>query len=317
MKKFIPLILFLFYPNFSYGKKTNLNRVTSEFQENIENKADLDNDIRNYIKNSEQNIGSGSVYEVFSPTEIRISNSDAEEMGRAERLKMEYFNKFEIDYSRPGVKKHQQDIDEIVKLTHSKIGKILEFLRKNGIDCKEFLQKKNEDKPFLTDIEKIPSKEVDYKPHFCEHLESKYNCLSSLSIRCEKKGMKWEEWEAKSIKISGPELLASSGYGFFYAHHVADSVFERKLFSPSSREYKWVRFSSVPAMKHYLADRFKARPESFSDDMTFSWEGGIYHLEGKNYAWRFYNINYKYRDGEEICEKWSDEIWQDYCSFGS
>ena len=42
-------------------------------------------------------------------------------------------------------------------------------------------------------------------------------------------------------------------------------------------------------------------------------EGAINHIEGNGYNWERFRIRYQYRDGEEICEQWS-EVWTERCN---
>ncbi|MGV2432079.1 MAG UNVERIFIED_CONTAM: hypothetical protein LVQ98_01445 [Rickettsiaceae bacterium] len=44
-----------------------------------------------------------------------------ENLGREERIKQNYMNEFEIDYTKPGAIKHKQDIETIVTSTEKEL----------------------------------------------------------------------------------------------------------------------------------------------------------------------------------------------------
>lgn len=318
--KFLYLILLILVSKNLSAQSTNINKTNNEFADNIQGKENLDSEIYSIIESTKSSIGSGDVYEIFSPETIEINYDNIEPQGKEARSseKLEHFNLLEVDYTKSGAIKHKQDIDEIVLQTNSRFTDLAELLRKNGIDCDNIKDYKEEMlSPFYIETKQIPNKEVKYKPNFCEQLKNSYNCFFSLRLNCLEKGVEWQEWQSRTITIPGHELV-SSGYGLLYSHYVARNTFEHKLISPSSQEAKYngVTFNSIPQMKLYLQNKLQSRKGSISNDMIFGWYGGIYPLGGKDYAWRNYTINYKYRDGDDICKKWSDEIWEESCSFG-
>ncbi len=38
-----------------------------------------------------------------------------------------------------------------------------------------------------------------------------------------------------------------------------------------------------------------------------------HNIQKKHYAWGSYNVWYRFRAGEAICLKWSDERWEERC----
>lgn len=311
--------LIIFIASTALAHTTNRNIVNSEFVDHISDKSSLDSEIRSNVHNATSSIGSGAAFEVFNPQEIDISHESLEDRGQVERAKQNHFDLLEVDYSKAGAKKHHQEVKELVSETAAKFKSLSDLLRKVGIDCNSIkTYNKFDTSPFQIDTKLDKVKEVEYKPNFCEQLQNTYNCISSLRIHCLQKAVDWHEWEQRSITIPGSELYHTASY-LFYSHYVAKKTFEQKLISPISFEAKRCRvnFNSIPQMKSYLEKRFQYRKGSISNDMVFSWHGGTIPLGGKKYLWRNYVINYKYRNGNDICEKWSDEVWQESCPFSA
>lgn len=311
------LVLLILAPGATFADFTNRNKISSEFTDHISGEAAWKLDINKAKSNKDPAIAE----QVFSPSSnddlANMESSEIESSGIQKRNELEYFNLLEVDYSRPGAKAHQKDVESIVSRTNKKLKDLTEFLRRNGIDCEPIKRSVEIKSPLLIDSEKVPNKEVEYKPHFCEQLLNKYSCSEQLKIHCEKRGVLWQDWQSRTLKVPGRELMAS-GHNIFYSHHVADSIFEMKLFSSNSPAsgFRRISFNSVPGMKLYLAARLKCKVGNIGDDMNFSWEDGVYHLKGKEYVWNTYIIHYQYREGTDICEKWSNEKWEESCSFG-
>mgnify|MGYP000477348393 FL=1 len=316
------MIFISFISHSPQAMDTNLNKISGEFDQYIMGRRELESGIESQITDFRKTPVKPTAIEILEPKrDSALENIDAhslEEKGRGRRHEkdMSYFSNLNPDISLPGAKKHIKDIGLIISKTKAKLKSLTAFLRKNGIDCKHEKQEKFSDleSNFYLDIENIPSKEVEYKKELCEQKKNQYNCRSALQIHCEEKSKKWGPWQEKNISISGDELLKS--HGFFYPHYVARKTFELKLFSKSSYRRKGgVRFDSVPAMKAFLVDKLGLDKDNFDDNMGFSWDGGIHQVGHKLYVWARYHISYRYRDGTNICKKWSKEYWEESCSF--
>ncbi len=311
--------------------KTNRNEVTREFDE-IQNRSSFEANNNALREDASRNVGGGAMAEVFSPNEALVGDLKGIDDMSLESRGLEakgsetndYFreNNFETDYTRPGAMAHKRDVDEIVALTESKLAKLTEVLRRNGIDCEPKDEKTKEiEDPYYIEIETSQHKEVEYDPHFCEFPRNIYSCNDVMTIHCEKPNKKWDEWKTTTVKIQGRELLAACPSAL-YSDHVADRIFEMKLFSSNSR--RWgprgmfgPPHNSVPHLKPFLAKKHnitRGRIFDISDNMTVWQEGGVFPLGGKGHAWNTYGITYSYREGDDICDKWSEPRWDERCS---
>jgi hypothetical protein len=179
--------------------KTNKNKMTTEFEDHIADKKDLDvniealRDIGTSAANSSPDFGnflstddSGKVFSGAS----RLGNIDEnslESEGRKERYATDnaYFDDFETDYTRPGAARHKKDAEDIVSATEIHIEKLTETLRKNGIDCKEVKNKPDIKDPYYIEIEKEEVGDTEYDQKFCEYLRNVYSCSNDLVVKCE------------------------------------------------------------------------------------------------------------------------------------
>ena len=141
--------------------------------------------------------------------------------------------------------------------------------------------------------------------------------------------MKWGEWQSKQLDVDGGELIKFSAQRhMFNIDHVASKCFEYKLFSTDSKPMELFKKqcdpnpSTIPHMREFLAARHKATIDNIGMEMSFSWYGGIFSIDGwtyagrvlgsKDYAWAHYIINYKYRDGNPACFEWHED-WNESC----
>lgn len=177
--------------------RTNLNEVSREFEEHIENKALLDSKVEGLRASGIEGIetadpssilgaGEGSKVSSEASRLSRIGEYDLEDAGRRERSnpKNSYFNNFETDYSKPGALMHKRDVEEIVSSTNRKLGELTRTLRDLGIDCREEAKSAEIKDPYLIDIERSESKEIEYDQKFCEQPRNSYSCVEKLSTRC-------------------------------------------------------------------------------------------------------------------------------------
>lgn len=179
--------------------KTNKNTMTTEFEDHISNKKDLDVSIEGL-----RDIGTSAAecspnFDNFLSTDDsgkvsvganRLSNVDEnslESEGRKERYSTDnaYFDDFEIDYSRPGAMAHKEDAEKIVNATENQLEKLTEALRQNGIDCTEVKNKPEIKDPYYIEMEKEEVKDTEYDQRFCEYLRNIYSCSNDLVVRCE------------------------------------------------------------------------------------------------------------------------------------
>lgn len=180
--------------------RTNLNEVSGEFEEHIENKALLDSNVEDlksrgisgievadpsYILGAED----GSKVSSESSRLSSISEYDLEDAGRRERAnpKNSYFDDFETDYTKPGASMHKKDAEEIISATNIKLGELTRALKDIGIDCREVSKDRDIKDPYLIELEREEVKEVDYDKTLCEQVKNNYSCTSSFKATCRHK----------------------------------------------------------------------------------------------------------------------------------
>lgn len=180
--------------------RTNLNEVSREFEEHIENKALLDSKVEGLRASGIEGIetadpssilgaGEGSKVSSEASRLSRIGEYDLEDAGRRERSnpKNSYFDNFETDYSKPGARMHKRDVEEIVSATNRKIGELTRTLKDIGIDCRESAKDRDIKDPYLIELEREEIKEVDYDKQQCEQVKNNYSCTSNLKATCRHK----------------------------------------------------------------------------------------------------------------------------------
>ena len=174
--------------------ETNINKVTTEFQDNIDSYSDFEKEVAQMRETAASNAGGFEAQTLLGAKEAEAASQhlqgigahSLEARGRDERAKKEndYFDEFETDYTRPGALAHKKDAKEIADASDKVITQITASLRKEGIDCKEELKKPDLKDPFYIETEKQNAKEVEYVPSYCEFLRNRYSCTDELETRC-------------------------------------------------------------------------------------------------------------------------------------
>lgn len=180
--------------------RTNLNEVSGEFEEHIENKAILDGNVEDLRSKGVSSVEAADLNSILgaedkskvSSESSRLSNIseyDLEDAGRSERAnpKNSYFDDFETDYTKPGASMHKKDAEEIISATNIKLGELTRALKDIGIDCREASKERDIKDPYLIELEREEIKEVDYDKKLCEQVKNNYSCTSSFKATCRHK----------------------------------------------------------------------------------------------------------------------------------
>ena len=300
--------------------KTNKNEVTREFEQHIPDKAALDVKIE-ALKNSGIDASkAGNTSDLLSLEDAKklgseqsrlsgISENNLESEGRSTRYSKDnaYFDEFETDYTRPGAMAHLKDAEEIADATEKKLGELTAFLRNElKIDCQEVAKASELKDPYYIEIEREQTKEVEYDPKFCEYPRTTYGCADNMTMTCEKRNwsVPWEPGE-KTIDFTIGEILNK---GWYY------SVFWKK-------ERNGIHMGGDShAVRAEIAKKLKVKIGHIHENIHINARGNgspSYEVWDEHFAWGSYTVRYRYRGGEETCDKWSNERWDETCNLTS
>lgn len=307
--------------------KTNKNKITTEFEDHIIGKKDLDISVE-----SLRNIGTSAAesapkFDDFLNSDDRakvseeqgrlsgIGENSLESEGRKERYSTDnaYFDDFETDYSRPGAMAHKKDAEDIASGTEKHFEKLTETLRKNGIDCKEVKNKPDIKDPYYIEIEKEEVKDTEYDPKFCEHLRTTYSCADTMTMTCLKRNwsIQWKDVGAEGTRTMDIDLGTIMSRGWWYPIFWKDDRTGIHM-----RGDPWVQ----KEVREEIAKRLKIKVGHIYEDIHISARGNgrpSYEVWDEHFAWGSYTVRYRYRGGEETCDKWSEERWDETCGLTS
>jgi hypothetical protein len=321
--------------------QTQLNERTDLFQKSVDNLPSLEKSLEEKNQATISAMGDGktsmpqglSSITKQSKSELEnesgklesIHENDLNNIGRDEMIKKNILNELYPDYSRPLNKQYMKDAKALSEGQNKLLASLLAKLKAIGVDCKTIKGDAKHEPEYFIKINTTNHKDTIYNQTFCEELRDKYHCNDEVALKCSKRGMKWSEWQDKQIRVPGGELI-KSGKAVFWVDHTGKKCFEYKL-SVQGRK-SWFGQSQpdlyvVNQMREFLATKHKGSTiDNISTDMFSWWEGGLFSISGwsycgrvlgsKDYAWSTYVINYKYRDGHEICEQWSED-WTERC----
>lgn len=255
-----------------------------------------------------------------------IQEHDLDKRGRDEIIKNNIINDLYPDYSRPLNKQHLEDAKTIAEGQNQLLANLLAVLKKEvGIDCKTVKGDKRHEPEYYLQLKATAHKDKVYTQVFCEELRNQYSCRDEVNLTCKKEGIQWGEWQNKEIHVPGAELF-NFGKPVFWIDHTAKRCFEYKLVVGKSYSIfgeKSPEPAVVQGVREFLVTKHPGSTiENISDEMSSSWYGGIFSIDGwqyggrtlgyKDHAWSTYVINYKYRDGSKVCLEWSED-WQERC----
>jgi len=329
--------------------QVNVNEQTSLFEDSLEGadqdwgslQEKLEQGKRSALSDieSKKNLGS-----ITSKSEGELKNSaaslssidaiDLNSRGSEEFAKGTLMQDIYVDFSKPLNQQSMKDAKKIAKAQDKLMGNLLGKLKEIGVDCKTVKGPKKMEPAYYLQLEKSQHKDTKYNQKLCEELRSKYNCADSLGLKCKKRGMKWEDWEQKTIEIGGAELVANAKWVFYgrklKQKHFRLYVDNRKMRSAGFFSNKLKPNPNFEGVKRYfqqlIASKLNASIEQVSTDdfgvenldhyvnpYRPAWGGvGCPGLRKKEWIYPTYRIHYKFREGNEICEEWQ-ENWTERC----
>ena len=345
MEVTVAIVLWAFNsPFFAYATaentsiRTNINPVNDFLDKEIIDRKVFENMVENSKQQGQQGIENkqliGELLVQESELEGKVSQlntinaNDLESQGFNERNKEEnkYYNDFKLDYSSTGIAEHKKDVDLIADASSNLLAKFTDGLKELGIDCRTVKGDKEYEPEYAIEIKKEHYKDTIYNKHICEELRNQYSCNDTLTMACKNKGTEWGEWQDKEIHVPGKELF-DFGKPVFWIDHTGKRCFEYKLVV-GKRQIKFGILLPpdpvvVQGVREFLATKHPGSTiENISDEMSSSWHGWIFSINGWNYCgrtlgykdhlWSTYVIKYKYRDGKPVCLEWSED-WSEAC----
>ena len=297
---------------------TNRNEVNKEFDTHIESRADFDAQVNGLKSEAVSAVGQGEVLEVLKPD---ATNEKIQKLKKMDPYSLEaearhargaeenaYFDDFETDYSVAGRQVYRDEAKQIADATTNSMEEITRTLKEHGLDCKEELKKTELRDPYYIEIEKAQSKEVSYEPKFCEYLRDKYACLDNMIIHCETRGRKFQPWDPdqKEMIFTGWEIIGNNWY--------YDIKWKKSRYG--------IHMKSDPItaanVQKEIAKRLKVNPDQIGDlRINNRGQPPIIYAYEKHVVFSTFIVGYRYRDGEDICEKWGPEIWSETCRISS
>jgi hypothetical protein len=322
--------------------QTQVNKQTDLFQKSVSNLPDFTNRLEEGKQAGIDSMGDGggaapsglssltkkskSELESESGELSAINEHELDSRGREEMIRKNAINELYMDYSRPLNVQHMKDAKTMAEAQNRLLDNLFAILKeKAGIDCKTIKGDKKIEPEYFLQIKTTTHKDTVYNQTFCEELRNSYSCNDMLTLRCKVRGIQWGPWQDKQISIPGGELV-NFGRAVFWVDHVASKCFEYKLTVGKRRFFKHEIEPDhyiVNSMREFLATKHPGSTiDNISTEMSSSWEGGIFSIDGwsyggrvlgsKDYAWNTYVVNYKYRDGNPACFEWSED-WSEGC----
>lgn len=320
--------------------QTNRNDISNLFNQEIEDRQGLDQFLENSKKQAESGVGSKAGLRELGANESALENKTSElnsinansleSRGQIERAKEEnsYYDSLEIDYTDPKILNHKRDIDKIADANKRLMSRLIEGLRDLDIDCKTVKGDKELEPQYVIEIEKEHFKDVTYNQHICEELRNRYNCNDTVTLKCAKTGLRYGEWQHKTIKLPGHALHNEKmhwGYavkwkykrwGWHITPYHPKGKGEYQIDSPWKNNPELI----IADARLYLANKLGVQLEQIREDVGFP-PGGRGVEDGSSInpvgcrwrvAWNEYEFTYYYRDTYPVCEVWSED-WNEVC----
>lgn len=301
-------------------KRTNINQVTDFFNQEIEEKAEMEQLVEDAKqkanagiagKNALQELGISEVQAVSKSRELNSINPyDLSSKGQEERNKPEnsYFDSLELDVTKPSLLEHKKDVDLIASSTGQLMGTLTKGLKDLGLDCKEVRGNQEEIPEYYINIQKKEEKDTIYDQVFCEALRNSYSCKRQLIMRCKKQG----------YQLGAPEIRSFT----YNWQNIPGSWKDLTIIGGQNSYCRWYTMRNNPAImaeiRADIARDIQANLEQIESPVDIppirlrtGWEEDDFlarEFEVKDHV----NIEYRFCKGIPICLEW-DQEWHEVC----
>lgn len=295
------------------ASRTNINQVTDFFNQNIEDKRNIETVIEQSRQGAQTNIAtSAASAEIPSSDKAdsevgKLSNISAYELesaGMRARQSEEYEfydqNGFEIDHTKPLVMQHKKDMDKIADSSEALLGKLTAGLKDLGIDCQTVAGSQQQEPEYYINIEQEQKLDTVYDKKFCEQPHHTYSCNYVLSTTCVRPSLGYKEWQDKTIN-------------YYDVHY-------HWLYSIKWKKKRWgMHMKSDPGTMHQVRQGIASKMKAQSIEQIHPYinisargEGAIRESGHNEVKWDYYVFGYKYRESYPICLEWKD-TWREQC----
>lgn len=236
-----------------------------------------------------------------------IRASELEDRGRAKLLEENLTNEIFVDETSPLQIQNQKDAELIANATDALMNQLIGVLKEHfDVDCKSEKGPIEIEPQYYIDLKKEQSKNTVYNKTICEELRNQYSCHDTLTVKCTKRGMKWDPFQYKVIRIPG-DVIYHSARDLGYAVHW------------KKKRNGWHLYQNHQGWRAYLASYLKVKLEQIGEQITFPYGNrGVGDSTHPVYdQWRIvfdeYEFGYHFRTGTEICEAF-EETWSETCT---
>ena len=320
---------------------TNINEVTDLFERSVPNKDQYISDLEGIRTGGISSIEKGESLQHVQDIEKSESEAsrlssiravDLDEEGRKARQSEDYSfydeGEFEPDLTKPGNKKHKEDVLHIVNATAKLLADLTGKLKELGINCKTVKGPKQKEPIYTIDVRREAQNNTIYDQFFCEEPRSQYRCTDSVTLTCQRKGKGYGDWEDRVIRFNGFALHNERmGWGF------AAKQFRKSwdwLILPDHPKGKGIGgifqvdspWRNNPAAiiadaRSYIAAKLQVSVEQIGENVSFPPGGKGIGAQGNGPRWRNiwdeYEFKYQFREAFDICEEWAED-WSEKCT---
>ena len=252
-----------------------------------------------------------------------IHENDLAERGRQEMIESNNLNELYPNYNRSLTKIHMEDAETIAKKHDEFMDTILGELKdKLGVDCKTIKGDKRIEPEYFLQIKKTQTTDTVYNQTFCEELRNKYSCNDTVTLKCQRKGMKWNPWENREIKMLFQEI---PGHWWIMGRYTSPTYHGRRGHGVDMNS-RTVNTAYNREIAAHITNKINASPEQVQvgnqDIVLTSLPSHSRNVELSPASKTFFGFyspkdslstfTYQFRTGEEICEEWSED-WNETC----
>jgi hypothetical protein len=300
---------------------TQANKQTDLFESSVDGLSDFTNKLEAGKQNGIDSMGGGhgspqGLKYITQKSKAELSGESAKlesihendlaGKGREEMIKSNSLNELHTDYARPLNKQHLKDAKTIAAAQDELLQNLLGKLKDLGVDCKTIKGDKKVEPEYFLQTKKTNHKDTLYNQTFCEELRNKYNCRDTATLRCKKRGMKWNPWQNQEMLLDGD---------WIYWNHMG-WVYPIKWKSGRYGLHMRQGHPVVMAeLRTHIANTRNVPIENINPQVDFEprGEGHTNNVCDDLNSFAIHRIRYQIRDGHEVCEEWSED-WTERCT---
>ncbi|NRB10196.1 MAG: hypothetical protein HRU35_01055 [Rickettsiaceae bacterium] len=305
--------------------KTQVNKVTNLFKNNISGRKELDNNLGKMqnsaimqSKRGEQKfidlMANKSEMQNKKKQLTAINTLDLTAEGRKESNNHKWVNKGLVDINDSSNLQRKIYADQVGKKANARLSNMLNNFKSYLLGCKKTEGNKIAKPKYEVQVKEeiLAENQTKYHPKFCEYRQNKYNCRNVLHATCQQRAMKWEAWQGTRAKIFSGSYIR--WHRFHWLEELGDHWKKDKRKHRKYNLHLKGDGATCQEIANFIArEKGKRAGHVRVVKINSRGENGLF---GAGIRHRFiagtYTVDYQYRDGEEICVKWQEE-WQEQC----